>query len=85
MKCSKASKFLSEFNEAKEFRAIIFWKDGDRSESTAKKEGGRWVVSGDKPNAITDLGGKIFIEKDDGVFSLKGNRLIFQDNKGALD
>ena len=81
---NKAQEFI-DIIEAKEFRAIVFLKDGKKVEMKAKKVGSRWEVGGDKPNALTDMGAKIFIEKDDGVFLLKGSRLIFQDNKGVFD
>lgn len=63
----------------KQFKAQIKWKNGETTEVNAYKSGGSWVVGGDFANAITDVGGVIFIISNQKVYWLKGNRLVFQD------
>ena len=69
----------------KQYKAYIFWSNGEKTITLAKKEKRRWIIGGECINAYTDLGAKVFIEKNDGVFYLKGCRLIYQDTVGALD
>lgn len=59
---------------------LISWprKDGF-IKVKAEKKAGRWEVGGDKPNAVTDLGGIVYIVSQGKMYLLKGNRLIYQD------
>ena len=82
--------FLKTNKDKKVYRAVITYPSPEypyykKYESTACKQGGRWIVSGDYPNAITDAGGKIFIETKTGIHLLKGCRLIFQDGIGLSE
>jgi len=65
--------------QPRKHRAKIYWKDGTSTETTAHKEGGRWMVGGDHPSATLDVGGKIYIHKDGKIYHLKGSRMVFQD------
>jgi hypothetical protein len=67
-------------NNVTMYKAYAIFKDGSRIDTNAEYRNRRWFVGGDVAAATTSLGAKIFIIKNEQIYWLKGNRLIFQDH-----
>lgn len=60
--------------------AIVVFENGQKIKMKAEKKLNHWLIGGEHAKATFDCGAKIFIVSDKKVYSLKGCRMVFEDN-----
>lgn len=63
--------------QSKKFKAFVALPNGENVDTWAQKTKNGWLIGGDV-RAAWGEGAKFFVETENGVYYLKGNRLIQQ-------